>query len=121
MLDFLIDSIFEEFGGRVFQQTISIPMGINCSHLLADLSLYSYEAEFIQRLLLNNKKKSVRSFNFIFRYIDDVWSLNNPTFSEHLDHKYPNELEMKETTDLKKSALYLLILREHLIPVPLFY
>ena len=47
MLDFLIDNIFVEFGGFIFQQTVGIPMGTNCAPLLADLFLYSYEAEFI--------------------------------------------------------------------------
>ena len=48
MLEYLIDNIFVEFGGRIFQQTIGIPMGTNCAPLLADLFLYSYEAEFVQ-------------------------------------------------------------------------
>ena len=47
MLEYLIDNIFVEFGGRIFQQTIGIPMGTNCAPLLADLFLYSYEAEFV--------------------------------------------------------------------------
>ena len=33
MLEFLIDSIFVIFGGRIFQQTIGIPMGTNCSFI----------------------------------------------------------------------------------------
>ena len=77
MLDFLIDNIFVFFGGRVFQQTVGIPMGTNCAPLLADLFLYSYEANFIQGLLKKNEKKLARSLNFTFRYIDDVFSLNN--------------------------------------------
>ena len=40
MLDFLIDNIFVEFGGRIFQQTIDIPMGTNCAPFLANLFLY---------------------------------------------------------------------------------
>ena len=48
MLQFLIDNIFAMFGGRVFQQTVGIPIGTNCAPLLADLFLYSYEAYFIQ-------------------------------------------------------------------------
>ena len=48
MLEFLIDNIFVFFGGRVFQQTVGIPMGTNCVPLLADLFLYSYEADFTQ-------------------------------------------------------------------------
>ena len=54
-----------------------IPMGTNCAPLLADLFLYSYEADFIQGLLKKNEKKLARSFNFTFRYIDDVLSLNS--------------------------------------------
>ena len=72
MLDFLIDNIFVEFGGLAFQQTIGIPMGTNCAPLLADLFLYSYEAEFIQGLVQKGEKKLAQSFNFTFRYIDDV-------------------------------------------------
>ena len=37
MLEYLIDNIFVEFGGRIFQQTIGIRMGTNCAHLLADM------------------------------------------------------------------------------------
>ena len=47
MIDFLIDNIFVECGGVIFQQIIGIPMATNCAPLLADLFLYSYEAEFI--------------------------------------------------------------------------
>jgi len=56
MLVFLIDNIFVIFGGRVFQQTVGIPMGTNCAHLLVDLFLYSYEADFIKGLLKKNEK-----------------------------------------------------------------
>jgi hypothetical protein len=52
-------------------------MGTNCATLLADLFLYSYEADFIQRLLKKNQKKLARSFHFMFRYIDDVLSLKS--------------------------------------------
>jgi hypothetical protein len=36
MLEFLIDSIFFSFGGILFQQIVGIPMGTNCSPLLAE-------------------------------------------------------------------------------------
>jgi hypothetical protein len=51
MLEFLIDSIFVSFGGTLFQQVVGIPMGTNCAPLLADLFLYSYESEFLQKLV----------------------------------------------------------------------
>ena len=56
ILEFLIDNIFVECGGVIFQQVIGIPMGTNCAPLLADLFLYSYEAEFIQTLIKSGKR-----------------------------------------------------------------
>jgi hypothetical protein len=107
MLEFLIDNIFVIFGGDVFQQAVDIPMGTNCVPLLANLLLYSYEADFIQGLLKKNEKKLARSCNFTFHYIDDVLSLNNSRFSDLVDRIYPIELEIKDTTDTDRSASYL--------------
>ena len=106
MLNFLIDNVFVQFGGQLFQQTVGIPMGTNCGPLLADLFLYSYEAEFLDGLKKQDKKLA-RSFNFSFRYIDDVLSLNNSRFADYVNVIYPNELEIKDTTDSPKSACYL--------------
>jgi hypothetical protein len=50
------------FDGCVFQQTVGIPMGTNCTPLLTDTFLYLYEADFIQGLLKKNGKKLARSF-----------------------------------------------------------
>jgi hypothetical protein len=47
MLGFLVNNIFVVFGNQVFEQSVGIPMGTNCAPLLADLFLYSYEAEFV--------------------------------------------------------------------------
>jgi hypothetical protein len=58
MLGFLVDKIYVVFGHQVFQQSVGIPMGTNCAPFLADLFLYSYEAEFVQKLLQDNKKNS---------------------------------------------------------------
>ena len=107
MLEFLLDNIFVILGGQIFQQTIGIPMGTDCVPLLADLFLYSYEAEFIQGLLKSGKKKLAQSFNFTYRYIDDVLSLNNSKFSDYLYFIYPSELEIKDTTVSSKTTSYL--------------
>jgi hypothetical protein len=104
MLEFFICNIFVMFGGRVFQQTVGIPMGTNCSPLIADLFLYSYEADFMQGFLKKNEMKIARSFNFTFRYIDDVLSLNNSRFCDFVDRIYPIELEIEDTTDAERSA-----------------
>ena len=92
MLEFLVDNIFVVFAGKVFQQIMGIPMGTNCAPLLANIFLYSYEAEFIQPLLSAGKKRLASQFNFTYRYIDDVLSINNPDFENNLGQMYPPEL-----------------------------
>ena len=81
-------------------------MGTNCAHLLADLFLYSYESEFVQNLVKDKKIHEARAFNFTYKYIDDVLSINNSRFAEFLP-LYPLELEVKETTDTASSASFL--------------
>ena len=58
-------------------------------------------------LLKKNEKKLARSFNFTFRYIDDVLSLNNSRFGDFVDRFYPIEFEIKNTTDTDRSASYI--------------
>ena len=82
-------------------------MGTNCAPLLADLFLYSYESDFLDGLLKQKQKQFAQSFNFSFRYIDDVLSLNNSRFGDFLHLIYPSQLEIKDTTDTVKSASYL--------------
>ena len=107
MLEFLVDNIFVVFAGKVFPQTVSIPMGTNCAPLLADIFLYSYEADFIQPLLSTGKKHLASRFNLTYRYIDDVLSINNPEFENYLGQMYPAELEIKDITESTTSASYL--------------
>ena len=66
MLEFLIDNIFFCFGGTLFQQVVGIPMGTNCAPLLVDLFLYSYESEFLQKLVKDKKIREARAFNFTY-------------------------------------------------------
>ena len=103
----LVDSIFVVFAGKVVQQIIGILMGTNCAPLLADIFLYSYEAESIQSLLSAGKKRLASQFNFTYRYIDDVLSINNPDFENYLGQMYPPELEIKDTMESNTSASYL--------------
>ena len=51
MIEFLIDNIFVQFGGRLFCQVIEVPVGTNCAPLLADLFLYPYENEFLDNMI----------------------------------------------------------------------
>ena len=104
ILEFLIDNIFVSFGGTLFQQVVGIRMGMNCAPLLSDLFLCSYESEFLQKLVKDKKIHDARAFNFTYRYIDDVLSINNSRFAEFLPLIYPPEMEVKETTNTASSS-----------------
>ena len=101
MLEFVIHNIFVIFDEHAFQQTVVIPMCTNCAPFPVDLILYPYGTDSIQGLL-NKKKQPVR-----FLYIDDVFSLHNCKFCYFVDHIYPIEFEIKDTTYTDRSVAYL--------------
>ena len=39
---FLMENIYEQFEGMVYQQIVGIPIGTNCASLIADFSLFCY-------------------------------------------------------------------------------
>ena len=104
MVEFLVDNIYVRFGGQLFRQMVGIPMGTNCAPVLADLFLYSYENEFLDRLVEEGKRKL---FNLSYRYIDDLISFNNKRFKEFISDIYPTELTISETTESTSIASYL--------------
>jgi hypothetical protein len=78
--------------------------GYDCAPLLADLFLFSYESEFLQKLVKDKKFHEARAFNFSYRYIDDVLSINNSRFAEFLPSskgdKYVIDEELQHTDHL---------------------
>ena len=63
---------------------VGIPMGTNWAPLLADLFLYSYKNEFLNKLIKEGKRKLARKFNLSYRYIDDLISFNSQRFKEFI-------------------------------------
>ena len=49
------------FGGQLFEQMVGIPMGTNCAPLLADLFLYFYENEFLDKPFKESKESLLGS------------------------------------------------------------
>ena len=107
MIEFLVDNIYVRFGGQLFRQMVGIPMGTNCAPLLAHLFLYSYENEFLDKLIKEGKRKLARRFNLSYRYTDDLISFNNKRFKEFISDIYPKELTISETTESTSVASYL--------------
>ena len=89
MIEFLIDNIFVQFGGRLFRQVIGIPMGTNCAPLLADhLFLYLYENELLDNMIRSGRRRLARSFNLCYRHNDDLIVFHNKKFLDYLKEIY---------------------------------
>ena len=67
-------------------------MGTDCAPLVADLFLFSFELSFMKDLIRTNLPLAGK-FN---RYIHYLF---NPDFSDYISKIYPNELELKQTTE----------------------
>ena len=89
-MNWLIDNIFVKFGDKVFRQVIGIPMGTDCAPFLANLFLYSYEYQSINKQRIQIIKKQFKSCS---RYIDDLLLINNyDLMKEVMTEIYPKEL-----------------------------
>ena len=49
------------------------------------VNLYLYGEDFITSYFKKNEDKLARSFNFTFRYVDHVLSVNNSKFRDYID------------------------------------
>ena len=108
MTEFLVDNIYDRFGGQLFRRMVGVPVGTNFGPLLADLFLYSYVNEFLDKLIKEGKRKLARKFNHLsYHYIDDIICFNNERFKEFIFDIYPKELTISETTESTSVASHL--------------
>ena len=54
-LTFLLDNIYIRFGSKLYRQIVGIPMGTNCTPLVADLFLFYYERDCMLSLSEDNQ------------------------------------------------------------------
>ena len=93
LLKWLIDNIFVTFGDKIFRQRIGIPMGTDCAPFLANLFLFSYEYEWIDKMRKDKKFHILKYFKGCSRYIDDLSLVNNDDqMKKYMSDIYPKEL-----------------------------
>ena len=95
LIEYIRFLINNKVGNRVFKQTIGIPMGTDCAPLLANLFLFFYEYKYVKDKLKTNPKEA-RLLRHTVRYIDDLLTLNNPTFELEIPNIYPPATTIKE-------------------------
>ena len=81
---FLMENIYVQFDGMVYQQKVGIPRGANCAPLIADLFLYCYERDFMSNLQKSKRVDLIDKFNDTSRYLDD-----SPVINLHLLNIFP--------------------------------
>ncbi len=89
LLDFLLENLFHCFGQGVYRHCIGILMGTNCAVYLANFYLFTYEFDFIKRLLKSNTRPVVlHSLSLVRTLVDD---LSVPDFPDFENFMYLNQ------------------------------
>ena len=104
---FLMENIYVQFDGMVYQQIVGIPLGTYCAPLIADLFLYCYEKDFMSNLQKSKRFDLISKFNDTYRYLDDIFTIDNPAFAEHIPDIYPRELQLNKANTSDKETSFL--------------
>lgn len=106
LLDIMIDNVFVRIGDNLYRQVVGIPMGTDCAPLLANLFLHQYEFKYMKKLMKTNFALAL-TFSDTFRYIDDLVTLNNANFEEHIPKIYPPSLILNKENESDVQATFL--------------
>ena len=126
MVNFLIDNIYVKCGSKLFKQVKGIPMGTDCGPLLANLYLMALESKFINTLCskddlakpskkkkektkekYGNDRRQARKFAYCFRYIDDLYCLNNDNEMQKVRKQVYPLLELEKQNSSDRSVEFL--------------
>ena len=104
---FTLKNIYVQFDGMVYQHIVGIPMGTNCAPLIADLFLYCNERDFMSKLQKSKRFDLIDKFNDTSLYLDDIFTIDNPAFAEHIPDIYPRELQLNKANTSDKETSFL--------------
>ena len=104
---FLMENIYVQFDGIVYQQIEGIPMVTNCAPLIADLFFYCYERDFLPDLQKSKRHDLIDMSYDTSRYLDDIFTIDNPEYEKYIPDIYPAELPLnKANTSDKETSLF---------------
>ena len=104
-LNYLIDNSYVIYNKSVYNW---ISMGTNCAPHIANIYLHVYENEYVEKLIENNDLKTLEKFKDIFRFQDDLFSVNDDGIFENiLSTMYPREMVISKTNISPSVCSYL--------------
>ena len=106
-LIYLLDNIYIIFGTKLYREIVGIPMGTNCAPLVADLSLFCYERDFMTSISGVKQAEIIEAFKSISRYLDDLLNIGNPYFQGMVNRIYPLELQLNKDNTSDTEAPFL--------------
>ena len=71
------------------------------------LFLYCYEKDFMSNLRKSYRFDLIDKFNDTSRYLDDIFTIDNPVFAEHIPDIYPREFQLNKANTLDKETYFL--------------
>ena len=77
MLEYIIDNAYFSAGNKCYQQIVGIPMGTDPAPYIANLYLYHYEYEWMEKIEKTDNITARRCYSYTRRFIDDLCTLNN--------------------------------------------
>ena len=99
---------FIRFGTKLQRQIVGIPMGTNCSPLVADLFLFCYERDFMMSLSADKDAEIIDAFNSTpSRYMDDLLNTDNTYFDGMVKQIYPSELQLNKANSSDTEVPFL--------------
>ena len=104
---FLMENISVQFDGMVYQQIVGIPIGTNCAPLIADLRLYCYERDFMSELHKSKHYDLIDMFNDTSRYLDNIFTIDNPEFQKHIPDIYSAESQLNKANSSDNETSFL--------------
>ena len=88
----LLDTIFVQFGTKLYIQVVGIPIDTNCAPLVEDFFLFCYERDFFMSLFDDKQADVIYGSNTTSNYLDDTLNINNVYFDNMIRKIYPSEL-----------------------------
>ena len=85
---------------------MGIPIDTNCAPLNADLFLNCNVRDLMSNIQKSKRFALIDKFKDTSRYLDDMSTIYNPAFAEHIPDIYPREFTLNKATTSDKETSF---------------